>query len=478
MNRRSLAFRLIFWYCGLLLLLGAAFAAYTVTSFERYIRETTRAALASRVDAAFDMIRTLPDDAAGLAILIEQRFAPEIQNRFVRVSVDRGVVYQSGTPTEHLFDPAAIPLTDAAKPRFVKQDHLFLYARRFTLADGRLMTIEAGQTDELAENVESGLVASLLIGLPLLLLFAAGGGYVLMRRAQAPVEAMIKAAEALTFNSPSKRLPLTGTGDRIEALGRTLNRMLERLDIAYQHASRFSADAAHELRTPLSIMRGELELVATSRSLPPDLQVAIGNILEETTRLSHIIESLTNLSRIDSIWGKRAHSHIDLRALAVETIEQMHLLAEEKGIVLSCTAGPPVMAAGDRDRLKQVLVNLLDNAIKYTATGGCIVVTVAVAAGTVTVTVADSGIGIAPEHQDLVFERFYRVAADRGETGAGLGLSIVRSICHAHGGKVSVISKLGAGSSFCVELPTAPAGPADLGDTVALQKNEAPASAA
>ncbi len=479
MNRRSLAFRLIFWYCGLLLLLGAAFALYTLTSFERYIHETTRAALASRAAAVFDMAPALLDDKAALATLIEQRFAPEIQNRFLRIGLDGQVIYQSGPAPEHLFDPAAIPLPKAdARPQFTKQGRLFIYARQFELPGNRKMTVESGQTDELAHTDETGLATSLLIGLPLLLVFAASGGYMLMRQALAPVEAMIKAAEALTFNSPRNRLPLTGTGDRIEALGRTLNRMLERLDNAYQHASRFSADAAHELRTPLSIVRGELELVATAKGLPADIQVAVGNILEETTRLSHIIDSLINLSRIDAIWGKRAHSLIDLRALAAETIEHMQLLAEEKGIVLNGPDGLPVMVAGDRDRLKQVLVNLLDNAIKYTETRGHVTVTVGAMANLAALTVTDTGIGIAPEQQQHIFDRFYRVAADRGETGAGLGLSIVRSICNAHGGSVTVMSVLGAGSSFCVELPMAASDQPGLRRAATPGKPDIPVSAA
>ena len=302
--------------------------------------------------------------------------------------------------------------------------------------------------------VEHRLGASILVGLPVLLIVAAAGGYVLVQRALSPVEGMITAAEALTFNSPRKRLPLAGTEDRIDALGRTLNRMLDRLDGSYQHASRFSADAAHELRTPLAIMRGELDLLATE-DLPEEMMGAIGNILVEAERLSQIVESLISLAQMDSVAGKRAHLAVDLYALAAETIDQMRLLAVDKDITIGGPSGTHAMAAGDHDRLKQVLVNLLDNAIKYTPSGGRITVDIGETSDLAVLAVRDTGIGIDADSLPLVFDRFFRATTDRGEIGAGLGLAIVKSICNAHGGAVSVESSAGAGSVFKVTLPQA-----------------------
>jgi len=264
---------------------------------------------------------------------------------------------------------------------------------------------------------------------------------------------MITAAETYTFNDPHNRLPLIGTEPRIEALGLALNRMLDRLDSAYSHVSRFSADAAHELRTPLTIIRGELELVASNARQPSDTDQAIANALEEMTRLSGIVDSLITLSRMESLWGKRSHAPVDLMALAVETIDQMSLMADEKNITLTGPGGPPVLVAGDRERLKQVLVNLIDNAIKYTKREGRVSVQVGTRDDKGFFAVEDTGIGIDPNHHGKVFERFYRVTPDRGEQGAGLGLAIVKSICHAHGGTVSLRSVQEFGSCFTVEIP-------------------------
>lgn len=458
MNRRSLTFRLISWYSGLLFGLGALFIAFTYVSFHQYVEQTTRSTLSSRAHALWGMANGLLDDNAALTALIEQRFAPETQNRLIRISSGDRVFYQSGIPEDKAFDPAQVPIPpNRGSAHLTRQGGLYIHISYYTLPDGSPVVIESGRSADVMEMAEHSLVRALLFGLPFLLIIAAAGGYVLVQRALSPVEQMIEAAEALTFNSPRKRLPLAGTEDRIDALGQTLNRMLERLDNSYQYASRFSADAAHELRTPITIMRGELELLAT-RDLPEDTQLALENILGETARLSQIVESLIAMAQMDSVAGKRAHLAVDLHALAAETIDQMRLLAEEKDITLAPPTGTHTMAAGDRDRLKQVLVNLLDNAIKYTPAGGHIGVQVEETIAKSILTVSDTGVGIAPNEIPLIFDRFYRVTTDRGEIGAGLGLAIVRSICAAHGGQISVQSTIGKGSAFRMELPRAKEG--------------------
>ena len=455
MSRRSLTFRLVSWYCGLLFAVGTAFAAFSYFSFDRYITQTIRSTLAGRADAAWGMAAGMLNDRQGLAALIEQRFAPEALNRMIRISGGGEVYYISGLPSDGEFDPAKVePPAPGVKKHFTRAGDLFLYRQDYKAADGRTVTVESGQSGDLMGVVEHRLAASVFFGLPVLLIIAAIGGYVLVQRALSPVEGMIEAAEAFTFNAPRKRLPLAGTEDRIDTLGRTLNRMLERLDASYQHASRFSADAAHELRTPLAIMRGELELLATE-DLPEELQGAIGNILGEAERLSQIVESLIAMAQMDSTAGKRAHLAVDLNALAAETIDQMRLLAVDKDITIEAPTGGHAVAAGDRDRLKQVLVNLLDNAIKYTPAGGRIMVDVAQSGDRAVLSVKDTGVGIDTDSLPLVFDRFFRVTTDRGEIGAGLGLAIVKSICVAHGGSVEVESRPGAGSIFRVILPQA-----------------------
>jgi heavy metal sensor kinase len=450
---RSPIFWLVTLYCVLLLLLGASFAWFTVVTFEHYTRQTIIRETAARSGEIWTTALGSLDDPARLSQLIEQRFAPEAQDRFIRISDGDRVLYQSGIPDG--VDARALAFRNAKKLGDVvklRLGSLFLNRHLYVTPQGRRIVVESGQSDIFAQGVQTSLTQSLVFGLPVLLVLAAFGGYFLMRRSLRPVERMIDAAEAITFNNSGNRLPLAETGDRIETLGLALNRMLDRLDAAYQYANRFSADAAHEIRTPLAIIRGELEFLAAQRH-SPELQAVLGSILDEADRLSDMVEKLAMLSRMDSLWGKHAHAEFDLVALACETMDQMRLLADEKRITLAPLMGDPVTVAGDRNRLKQVLVNLIDNAIKYTPEGGRVAVEVKSHANRAQLTVTDTGIGVAPEHREKIFDRFYRVSTDRGETGSGLGLSIAKSICNAHGGTIVVDSAPGSGSTFRIELP-------------------------
>ena len=457
---RSVTSRLVLSYCLLLVLLGAAFLAFTVLSFQHYTRETLSNTLATRAQEIWNISESSLHQPQQLAQIIDRRFSPEAQDRFIRIRTGDTVLYRSRMPISGDFSPAIVPVVepngDPGAKSATLMGNLLLYSRFFRDETGREFAVDTGQSYQFARTVQARLATSLFVGLPILLLLAALAGYVLMRRALIPVEMMINAAETYTFNDPHKRLPMIGNEPRIEALGLALNRMLDRLDGAYSHVSRFSADAAHELRTPLTIIRGELELVASGEKLPDDVDLAISNVMEEMTRLSGIVDSLITLSRMESMWGKQSHAPVDLQKLAAETIEQMNLMAEEKHITLNGPSGAAVTVAGDRDRLKQVLVNLIDNAIKYTPTEGRVSVRTGIEGDMGVVFVEDTGIGIDPKHHDRVFDRFYRVLPDRGDIGAGLGLAIVKSICHAHGGSVSLRSVAEIGSCFIVEIPLLP----------------------
>ncbi len=463
---RSVTSRLVFFYCLLLALLGGAFMLYTVLSFRHYTRDTVTNGLSIRTQETWNTVENSLDDPARIAEVMTRRFAPEGQDRFIRIRHGSEILYRSGEPVDRSFSARNVPLVAPGPAQLI--GNLLISTSAFSTPNGEQILVDSGQSYVLVKSVQDQLAESVFAGLPVLLLLAGIAGYVLMQGALNPVEEMIKAAEAYSFSDSQKRLPLIETDPRLEALGLALNRMLDRLDAAYVHVSRFSADAAHELRTPLTIIRGELELVMGEAKVSPDLEHAISNALEEMNRLSGMVDSLITLSRMESLWGRHTHPRIALVHLAQETMEQINLLAEEKNISLHGPEGDPTIAVtGDRDRLKQVLVNLIDNAIKYTPQGGQVRVSVTASGQKAQINVQDTGIGIDPAHYVRVFDRFYRVSTDRGEAGAGLGLAIVRSICHAHGGTVAINSTLGKGSTFVVELPlagaeTRQAAPADL----------------
>jgi signal transduction histidine kinase len=231
--------------------------------------------------------------------------------------------------------------------------------------------------------------------------------------------------------------------------------MIERLDEAFQHINRFSADASHELRTPLTILQLELEGIAQGQSLTPDLENQIGSALEETHRMSHIVENLLAISRLDAGEAKMELTRLDLGQLAASTAEQMRLLAEEKGILFHSNVAKNVFVQGDRSRLQQVIVNLVANAINYTPEAGEVEVIVRGDGRKAIFEVSDNGVGISAEALPHVFERFYRAdkARSRNSGGAGLGLAIVKAVCAAHGAEIKVSSQEGHGSRFTVELP-------------------------
>jgi heavy metal sensor kinase len=315
--------------------------------------------------------------------------------------------------------------------------------------------VESGVPYQQIEVVLHGLLLTFAIYMPFIVSLAVGSGYWLMRRSLQPVDEITRRAEGITSTNLGERLPVIRTGDELERLSVSLNRMIERLDEAFQHINRFSADASHELRTPLTILQLELEGIAHSHLLNPSLSDQIGSALEETHRMSHIVESLLVISRLDAGEAKIEKTHLDLGELATSTTEQMRLLAEEKSIRLRTNAAGEIYVEGDRSHLQQVIVNLVVNAIKYTQEGGEVEVRVRRKPRTAVLEVSDNGAGI-PEHAlPHVFERFYRAdkARSRDSGGAGLGLAIVKAISTAHGAEVSVFSREGSGSLFTVELP-------------------------
>jgi heavy metal sensor kinase len=316
-----------------------------------------------------------------------------------------------------------------------------------------------GGTTVGSSRVLHGLVVTLVLGLPVVTALAIFGGYVLIRRALAPVQRVTQAAQEITLSHLERRLPEVDSGDEIASLTVALNQMIARLDESFQNNNRFTADASHDLRTPLTILRGELESLVVDRDMPAGVRDKLGSLLEEIERLVKIVEGLFALSRLDMGEAQAERVQFDLAALAETTAEQMILLAEERKIALSYAPSGVVEVKGDRTRLKQALVNLLDNAIKYTPDGGKITLSVEAEDGVAKVEVADTGIGIQEEALPHVFKRFFRAPGVRAGNieGSGLGLAIVQAIFSAHGGGVSVVNTPPAGCRFTGTLPLAPA---------------------
>jgi heavy metal sensor kinase len=462
-NTRSLKFRLVTWYAGWLTALFLVFGFLMYESLGYYLKESLREALARRARQVADLVQRSPLEWDALGEEIHSHFAPEANSRLTRVTIDGVVTYVSGPPADQSFDPGAVPPAPqgADGESFGRRlmphgTALFVVVIRKATPEEHFV-IEEGFSEGPIKATLHGWLTALVLGLVLLILGAVLGGFLLVQRALKPVGQIIGSAERLSSRNLSERLPVPGTGDELERLSIALNNMIRRLDDAFQQTRRFLADASHELRTPLTMMRAELEAIRDKESTPGDVREVAASGLEEVERLRKIVEGLFALSRLDAGDALERFVLFDLAEVAASTAEQMCLLAQDKEISLECAVGEKVIVEGDRARLKQVTVNLLDNAIKYTPRGGRINVRVVARDHMAVLEVADNGIGISPEAASHVFERFFRAdkARSRELGGAGLGLSIVKSICTAHGGRVDVETKEGEGSRFTVELPLA-----------------------
>jgi heavy metal sensor kinase len=475
-NTRSLSFRLVTWYAGVLTLVFILIGALTIILLREYLDSNVLDTQARRARQIADTLVAAANRTgeATMAREVEELYAPEANERFIRITRGDGhVVYASGPPRDGSFDPATVPAPSLTHPdltrpgparpsAFLRQESLskgsvFIAAQTYSGADNSLYIVEVGVSTARTEETVRQVLLMLAIGLPIAVCVAVAGGFVLVRRALKPVDNLSQKAAAITQHSLSERLPVVRTGDELERLSVSLNLMISRLEDAINSSKQFVADASHELRTPLAVLRGELENLAQDARLVPQTRETLGSSLEEVDRLAEIVEGLLALSRLDTGEAQAEWVRFDLAALVATTADQMSLLAEDKHITVVCDSSERVMIEGDQARLKQVVVNLLDNAIKYTPNGGRIKLKIAQEEGNAVLDVADDGIGIPPEALPHVFKRFFRVdgSRSRDQGGAGLGLSIVKSICDAHGARVEVSSTPGRGSRFRIRQPLA-----------------------
>jgi heavy metal sensor kinase len=465
MNTRSISFRLVAWYAGLLAGIFLLLCAVLYLDLRHFLENDLRE---SQFRRARQIANTLlahvkQTGEAAVASQTKDWYEPEINDRFIRITrTDGTLVYVSEAPKDGSFDPAEVPLfPPAPRPEFSRKlklsggNTLLIAALNFKSSGNPDYVVEFGALLDPVETMLNHVFLQLALGLPLAVVIITVGGYLLVQRSLKPVEQITRAAERITQHNLSERLPVSHNGDELERLSISLNRMITRLDDAFQNSKRFVADASHELRTPLTILRGELENIAEDPRFDSELRNRAGSLLEEAEHLSRIVEQLFTLSRLDAGEAQTEWARFDLSELAKTTADQMGLLAEDKGIAMVCDANQPILVEGDRARLKQVVVNLLDNAIKYTRANGKIQLRVHGVNGHAVLEVEDNGIGIPRDALPHIFERFYRVDQTRadGSESAGLGLSIVKSICTAHGADVEVQSAVGNGSCFRVKLP-------------------------
>lgn len=324
-------------------------------------------------------------------------------------------------------------------------------------APGDTYVVEIGQLLDDVDKTIAGLDRLLLWRILGGIVVGAIAGRWLAGRALEPLSQLAVATEAIDITNLHERLPVRNAGDELDRVAQAFNQALARVDHAVGEMRQFSTALAHELRTPLAILRGEAELALRPSASDEERRQALGRQIDECDRLTRLINQILTLARAEAGEIAMASEPVDLAELSTSVADQIEPVATAQGIRLTCTASQPVSVRGDRGWLERLVLILLDNAIKYTPGGGHISMSVGHADGRATVAVVDTGAGIPADALPHVFERFFRADAARSPRteGAGLGLALAKWIAEQHHGTIQVQSRQGEGSTFTASFPCA-----------------------
>ena len=495
MKRLSIRARMTLWYTGILaatvLVLGGVAYGLLMRGLWNDVDSTLeRVARAAAQAAQQTATEFVPPD---MNELLRRYFGSNFADRFYQFLDPRGEVdprlpRERGAPLS--VSPKALKNATEGYGTFETLPNGGQYPLRvFTfpiVEPGRLVNVlQVGMSLEGLLRERQNFLWALATLTPLGLILAGGGGWLLARRVLRPVDQMTQAARRIEAERLAERLEGAEADDELGRLARTLNEMLARLEAGFAQMRRFSADASHELRTPLTILKGEIEVALRSAREPAEYEQILASALEEVERMARLVDDLLMLSRADAGALRWDRELVELDRLVEEAAKQGEVLARGREVQVAIQGLEPLIAHGDEQRLRQLLLNLVDNAVKYTPPAGRVTLSLRRVGGEIDglpapspgavpghpiiqspnhppvewaeITVSDTGVGIPPEALPRVFERFYRVdgARSREAGGTGLGLCIAKTIAAAHAGTIRVQSAPGVGSTFTVRLPLA-----------------------
>jgi heavy metal sensor kinase len=456
---KTIRVRFALWTTALILAFLAALGAGVYFTFSRSLYGTVDDEL---VLSAQQVLASLSEDDGGFEMPVPDANAPHLAefNAFTQRGLTLIIFSSNGKILEAVGPHGSEPLPvsqSLAQPEFDtiaeanEVDRIRVYTLPVTDGGQVLGWIQSMQSLGGAEESLDRLRTVLLIGTSLLSLLAGFAGYFLAARALTPIDKITNTARRISTEDLSARLNLPDNGDEVSRLANTFDEMLQRIESGFAREHQFTADASHELRTPLTAMQTILNFIREKERTTPEYRQALDDLAEEADRLQGLVEDLLQLAR-----GEKSlelhRERIDLAMLLNDVAESLRSLAENKGLRLNCHLPPSLILSGDMDLLIRLIVNLLDNAIKYTERGSITLAAEEKEAWAV-IEVADTGIGIPPGHLPHIFERFYTVESSRSSSGTGLGLAIARQIVEAHGGRIEVQSEARSGTTFTVRLP-------------------------
>lgn len=462
MKRLSIGMRLTLWYLAIFALGQILFGAGMWFILRNNLYDIVDDGVENQADDVKSLLQAQGKDAPieKLRQAVDEEYAIGHAGDYIQILDEKGdVIYRSSFLAGH--QSALLPPDQVKRPvsRTRRIDHRpfrFLFER--LNIDGRIFIIEMGAPADDALDTLHEFRSYLFWFAPLLLLIAAAVGYWMSRKALSPVDELVRTARDVSGTNLKSRLQTLETGDELQRLSDTLNAMLDRIEASFQRVTQFTADASHELRTPVSLIRTEAELALRRSRGEAEYQEALRHILAEAERTSSLIEQLLSLARADSGRESVQLTPVNLSPILNSIVEGWKQVASIRGLQFSANiANHDAFVMADETWLRRLIEILLDNAFKYTPSSGSVQLQLERKNEdrNVLVTVKDSGVGIAQEEHAKIFERFYRVdkARSRAEGGTGLGLSIAQWIVTQHHGTISVDSAPGQGAIFRVQLP-------------------------
>jgi len=458
--------RLTLWYGTALALVLIIFsvALYAITA--RNLRDTVDESLE---DTAMTAVRSL-EERGFLPLINEEELLsqfPELTriDKFFQIFSPSGTITIRSPNIKQHEVPLSRTALDAAfagqkifeSAKYPKEPPLRLISVPIMYGGNLLYIVQVGTSMESVGETLQRFLVLLVVAIPIALAVSLAGGWFLAGRALRPVDKITLAAQRIAAGDLSQRLSIPAAHDEIGRLAATFNNMIGRLDTSFRQIRQFTSDASHELRTPLTVMKGETDLVLRRPRLLDDYKSVLESNLEEIDRMTRIVDELLFLSRADMGEVRVESLPVAMESLVEDIHRQAKLLAQDRNIEVLLGTVMPVVVQGDDLRLRELLLNLVENAMKYSYPGGKVEIALLNDGREARLSVTDHGIGIAPADHKKIFQRFFRTDVARGHTkkGTGLGLAICSWIAELHKGRVEVKSALGQGSTFTVVLPLA-----------------------
>jgi len=456
---KTLAFRLTLWYAGVFAVSSCVAFLLFYTLITSVFRERTDQELLGQAREFSAVLSTRGLEAVKSLAMLEAQ-AAGVKKVFFRLLSSRGEVFSSSNMSYWQdIDIREAAIKQLARDRRNVFETISIPNRKDKVRVLHVMVgpgiiLQIGQSMETDSRFIDAFKNIFLITMVLLVGLAAGVGWFMARRAVSAVEAVTRTAREISGGTLDKRVPVGTRGDEIDQLASTFNQMLGRIETLITEIREMSDNIAHDLKSPITRIRGMAEVTLTTGKGIEEYESMAAGTVEECDRLLDMINTMLMITKAESGVDKRNDEDIDLARLVHDACELLAPVAEDKKLSLACDTPDTCLLVGDRRMIQRILSNLLDNALKFTPSGGSVKVSLSEKDGRETIlAVQDTGIGIPVDDLPHIFERFYRCDQSRSEPGTGLGLSLARAFARAHQGDITVSSALGQGSSFTLTLP-------------------------